>query len=59
MRIELKSVLTWREDVESALEKLLGVVRPRAVRPAAERFAGSSRPRPPGTAHRGPVDAVA
>ena len=36
MRLELKSVLTWREEVESALEKLMGVVRPRPVRPAAE-----------------------
>lgn len=38
MRLELKSVLTWREEVESALEKLIGVVRrPQPVRPAAER----------------------
>lgn len=38
MRLELKSVLTWRAEVENALERLLGVVRPaRAVRPAAER----------------------
>ena len=47
MRLEMKSVLTWREEVEGALEKLLGVVRPsRPVRPAAERTPapGSSRP---------------
>ncbi len=37
MRLELKSVLTWREEVENALERLLGAVRPRPVRPAAER----------------------
>jgi GNAT superfamily N-acetyltransferase len=37
MRLELKSVLTWREEVEAALEKLVGVVRPRPVTPAAER----------------------
>ncbi|MGH3331887.1 MAG: GNAT family N-acetyltransferase [Nocardioidaceae bacterium] len=39
MRLDLKSVLTWREEVEQALEKLVGVVRPRPrpVRPAAER----------------------
>ena len=36
MRLELKSVLTWREEVEAALERLVGVVR-RPVRPAAER----------------------
>ncbi|HET6625189.1 MAG TPA: GNAT family N-acetyltransferase [Nocardioidaceae bacterium] len=46
MRLELKSVLTWREEVENALEKLMGAVRPRPVRPAAER--GPSRaPRQP------------
>jgi GNAT superfamily N-acetyltransferase len=28
MRIELRSVLTWRDEVESALERLLGAVRP-------------------------------
>jgi GNAT superfamily N-acetyltransferase len=33
MRMELKSALTWRDEVEQAIEKLLGVVRP-AVRPA-------------------------
>lgn len=33
MRMELKSALTWREEVEQALERLLGVVRP-ARRPA-------------------------
>jgi GNAT superfamily N-acetyltransferase len=33
MRMELKSALTWKDEVEQAIEKLLGVVRP-AVRPA-------------------------
>ena len=39
MRLELKSVLTWREEVEHALERLMGVVRrpARPVSPAAER----------------------
>lgn len=38
MRLEMKSVLTWREEVETALERLIGAVRPpRRVRPAAER----------------------
>ena len=36
MRMELTSTLTWRDEVEVALEKLLGVVRP-AVRPKAAR----------------------
>jgi len=28
MRLDLRTVLTWRDEVEGALEKLLGVVRP-------------------------------
>ena len=40
MRLELKSVVTWREEVEAALERLLGVVRPaRAPRPVVGRGA--------------------
>ena len=38
MRLEVKSAVTWRSEVEAALEKLLGAVRPsRAPAPAAER----------------------
>jgi|tagenome__1003787_1003787.scaffolds.fasta_scaffold20904456_2 GNAT superfamily N-acetyltransferase len=37
MRMELKSVLTWREEVEAALERLVGAVRPHSVSPATER----------------------
>jgi len=38
MRLEVKSAVTWRSEVEAALEKLLEVVRPgRAPHPAAER----------------------
>jgi GNAT superfamily N-acetyltransferase len=33
MRMELKSALTWKDEVEQALERLLGVVRP-TPRPA-------------------------
>jgi len=29
LRMELSSAVTWRDEVEAALEKLLGVVRPR------------------------------
>jgi hypothetical protein len=29
MRLELKSAVTWRSEVEHALERLLGAVRPR------------------------------
>jgi GNAT superfamily N-acetyltransferase len=45
MRLELKSVVTWRDEVEAALERLLGVVRP-ARHPAAgpsHRVVGDSR----------------
>jgi GNAT superfamily N-acetyltransferase len=35
MRLELKSAVTWRDEVESALERLLGAVRP-ARHPAAD-----------------------
>mgnify|MGYP006137412379 CR=1 FL=1 len=38
LRMDMRSVLTWREEVEQALEKLLGVVRPRPVpAPATKR----------------------
>jgi len=38
MRLELKSVVTWRDEVEAALERLVGVVRPtRAPRPVVGR----------------------
>lgn len=43
LRLELKSVLTWREEVEHALERLMGAVRPRPVRPAAERTTSAHR----------------
>jgi hypothetical protein len=48
MRLELRTALTWRDEVESALEKLLGAVRP-ARRPAAG-------PSHPATALRQPGD---
>jgi hypothetical protein len=38
MRLELKSVVTWRDEVEAALERLVGAVRPsRAPRPVVGR----------------------
>jgi len=38
LRMDMRSVLSWREEVEHALEKLLGVVRPRPVpTPATKR----------------------
>ena len=35
MRMELRSALTWKDEVEAALEKLLGVVRPAKKRAPA------------------------
>ncbi len=35
MRLELRSALTWREELEVALDRILGVVRPVQVRPSA------------------------
>ena len=42
LRMDMRSVLTWREEVEQALEKLLGVVRPTRPVPATHR-AGAKR----------------
>ncbi len=38
MRMDLRSALTWRDEVEAALEKLIGVVRP-VPKPTTERRA--------------------
>ena len=45
MRMDLRSALTWRDEVEAALEKLIGVVRP-APKPSTERPTRSMRDRP-------------
>lgn len=37
LRLELRSTVSWREDVEEALERLLGSMRPDPVRPASAR----------------------
>ncbi len=34
MRMDLRSALTWRDEVESALERLLGAVRPTKAAPS-------------------------
>lgn len=51
MRMDLRSALSWRDEVEAALERLLGAVRPtpkpRADHPRATR-SSSRRPRPGG-----------
>jgi GNAT superfamily N-acetyltransferase len=41
MRLDLKSAVSWRDEVETALEKLLGAVRPvRPVEPRVHRHQG-------------------
>lgn len=35
MRMDLKTTLTWREEVEQALQRLVGVVRPAQAKPSA------------------------
>ena len=55
LRLDLKSVLTWREEMEAALTRLLDAVRPGRTAAAAPRSAGglsSSRSAP---VRRGPV----
>lgn len=46
LRMELKGTVRWREEVEGALERLLGAVRPSPATPKATRL---SRGRRPGT----------
>jgi GNAT superfamily N-acetyltransferase len=49
LRMETRSVLTWREDVEQALERLLDAVRPKPVTPSpAERLPRRVQVRPAG-----------
>lgn len=48
MRMELRSALTWKDEVEQALEKLWGVVRPVPARP-------TRAPQPRGVAGTPPV----
>ena len=53
MRLELRSAVTWRDELETALERLLGAVRP-ARRPAAEpshRVVRDAGGKPPREAH--------
>ena len=42
LRMDLKGAVRWREEVESALERLLGVVRPKHPAPKATRGAPKS-----------------
>lgn len=37
LRMDMRSVLTWREEVEGALERLFEAVRPRPVAPSTKR----------------------
>lgn len=44
MRMELRSTVSWKDEVEQALERLLGVVRPAARPKAARPHAREGRP---------------
>lgn len=44
LRLELKSILTWREEVEAALERLVGAVRPAKLRKPAPHARVDRRP---------------
>ena len=53
LRMELKSAVRWREEVEGAVERLLGVVRPKHPAPKATRSAPkSAAPKSPRPQHR-------
>jgi GNAT superfamily N-acetyltransferase len=43
LRMDMRSVLTWREEIEQALERLLQVVRPRGVAPVPDHRGGLNR----------------
>lgn len=47
MRMELRSALTWRDEVEAAIERLVGVVRPtpKSARPSTPSRVSGSVPR--------------
>ncbi|HEU4513005.1 MAG TPA: GNAT family N-acetyltransferase [Nocardioidaceae bacterium] len=44
LRMDMRSVLSWREEVEQALEKLLDVVRPRPVASPSPAERGAAKP---------------
>ena len=44
MRMDLRSALSWREEIEAALERIVGVVRPAAGTPRPGRVAQRTRP---------------
>ena len=49
LRLDLRGVLTWRDDVELAVERWLGALRPAAIRPGRSSLSpapGRSAPRP-------------
>ena len=50
MRLDLKSVVSWREEVELAWERLLGAVRPTVPAPVPRASGGATRGPTPGSA---------
>ncbi|WP_244930675.1 GNAT family N-acetyltransferase [Nocardioides sp. W7] len=45
MRMDLRSALTWRDEVEAAIERVVGVVRPNPARPPTPSRVSGSVPR--------------
>jgi GNAT superfamily N-acetyltransferase len=52
LRMELKGAVRWREEVEGALERILGVVRPQRPAPKATRTFRRRGPETPLPRHR-------
>jgi len=52
LRMDLRGALRWREEVEGALERLLGVVRPKHPAPKASRTFRGARPKTTLPRHR-------
>ena len=45
LRLDLRGVLSWRDDVELAVERWLGAIRPTVIRPEQEAGPAGAAPR--------------